>query len=355
MKSRKEVKMKDNDKSQNYGFFNKIGRIINSGQSKTIALTGDIFDLFFSPKEKKYSPLLPFLFSEWDTPWINNRFIKVVYGLNEPIRFLNENDSKDVREAWLKMVLKSDDLFTAEARARDTFKTKTLEIEQRWTNFMKESQYNSRVALEFLRQLCLISRSKINGSPVLEKNLLIIVEGAEMLLPNAEIARLSELDRAKIAVCRDWFCDPEFTDGKDLAIFIAESKSNLNDQVSRLPQLLEVEVPSPDKIQRMAYASWFMKNHAGGENLKLWKDVEELASLNSPDVNGDGTVDSLDEAIVLGAFGECVDIADCNGDLNGDGVVDEKDVKVIEAFWGMDSFVLKNPDLLKKVKLKQFL
>lgn len=45
------------------------------------------------------------------------------------------------------------------------------------------------------------------------------------------------------------------------------------------------------------------------------------------DVNGDGVVDELDEAIIQAAFGPCADCDDCPADINGDCVVDELDLR----------------------------
>ena len=80
-----------------YSFLSKLGRTLNAGQSKVVALTGNILDLFFSNQENDYVPLTNFLLSSWDTPEMNKWFIKVVFELNKPVKFLKaeEIDIKD--------------------------------------------------------------------------------------------------------------------------------------------------------------------------------------------------------------------------------------------------------------------
>jgi hypothetical protein len=53
----------------------------------------------------------------------------------------------------------------------------------------------------------------------------------------------------------------------------------------------------------------------------------------SPDLNGDGTVDAADLALVLGAWGSCAEGCECPGDLNVDGAVDASDLAVLLGAW----------------------
>ena len=80
-------------------FLKQAGRVLNSGQARTLLLTGNINDLFGpAGAEQNYVPLLPLLTAEWDLP----NYILIVYELNGPIRFVREEDSGKVRDAWLK-------------------------------------------------------------------------------------------------------------------------------------------------------------------------------------------------------------------------------------------------------------
>ena len=47
-----------------------------------------------------------------------------------------------------------------------------------------------------------------------------------------------------MSVCHDWFSDPGFINGGDSVVLIAESRSQINQRVARLPHLLDVPVPA---------------------------------------------------------------------------------------------------------------
>ena len=51
------------------------------------------------------------------------------------------------------------------------------------------------------------------------------------------------------------------------------------------------------------------------------------------DLTGDDLVNVSDLLIMLGAWGECVDMNDCPADLNGDDVVDVSDLLTLLANW----------------------
>src|SRR5262245_24919390 len=80
-------------------FLKQAGRVLNSGQARTLLLTGNVYDLFGPVgAEQDYVPLLNLLTTEWDLP----NYILIVYELNGPIRFVREADAEKVRDAWLK-------------------------------------------------------------------------------------------------------------------------------------------------------------------------------------------------------------------------------------------------------------
>ncbi|MBN2589410.1 MAG: ATP-binding protein [Sedimentisphaerales bacterium] len=267
-----------------YGFLAKLGRTLNAGQSKVVALTGNILDLFFSSQENDYVPLTNFLISSWDTPDMNKWFIKVVYELNKPVHFLNDQDKEDVEEAWVRVHTHPNAEQAVEKVIRPfSFEKADKEAKESFENALKLTAENSFFALEFLRQLCLVSRVKVNGKQILNRDLIILVEGADLLIPQGEVSRISESDRRKVAICRDWFCDPEFMNGSDSVVFIAESRSRLNEEVSHLPQLLEVEIPSPNESQRESFISWFTKKQSENRKPKFWKggSAEKFAGLTA--------------------------------------------------------------------------
>jgi hypothetical protein len=273
--------MTDKPAAPGYAFWGNMGRIINSGQSRSIVLSGDITDLFYLPDEDRYVPILDFLVCGWGGEEVRKHFIRVVYELNGPIRFLDDADKAHVSDAWMRLTTGS----TAGERAIHKLVRPPTAEEPEGPDFdrmLAQAAGSPTAALELLRQLCLASRSPAAIRPAQAvKNLLIIIEGADMLIPQGEIAHLSEADRKRVAICRDWFSDPGFTGGADSAILLAESRSGINGEVARLPQLLEVQVPSPDRAQRAHFISWFIDNQPDQRKPKLWSTPDELADLTA--------------------------------------------------------------------------
>ncbi len=82
---------------------------------------------------------------------------------------------------------------------------------------------------------------------------------------------------------------------------------------------------------------------AGGDEIE-----EDLPPQNEPaeeepqcpgDLDGNGTIDSTDLAILLGRYGGC---KGCDADLSGDGYVDQKDIDMLLASWG--NCAVETPD-----------
>jgi SpoVK/Ycf46/Vps4 family AAA+-type ATPase len=268
-------------KAPTHEFLRQAGRILNSGQARTIVLTGNIYDLFCRAQDQReeYVPLVSFLTSAWDLPGL----MVITYELNGPIRFLREADAQKVRDAWLlwRSGCDSNEL----AIKRMLAKGKELEeldaIVETYDDSLRKALNNPTLALELLRQMCLCSRAEQGGRRLLQENLLVLIEGADLLIPDAPIVHLSDIDRQRVSICHDWFSDPGFLNGGDSVVMIAESRSLLHHRIAGLPQLLEVQIPAPDAAARRHFISWFSENQPTPGKLKLWSTPDELADLTA--------------------------------------------------------------------------
>ena len=264
-----------------YEFIKEAGKLINSGQSRSIALTGNISDLFFSKTEHggDYLPLVDNLINQWS---ISSSLI-VIYELNGPIRFLNQTDARKMKDAWGKLHKDSNQQAIDLALARTRKRIAELKQTKKYSfdDCLKKAQGNPTYALELLRQMCLCSRLVNDGVPFLWEDLIIIIEGADFLIPSGEIGKMGDIDRQRVAICRDWFSDPGFVNGSDSVILLAESMSLLNSKVTRLPQVLEVEASSPDESQRTHLIRWFNKQLPSENKLILWDTQEALAKMTA--------------------------------------------------------------------------
>jgi AAA+ superfamily predicted ATPase len=254
--------------SEQHSFYSQLAAIYNSEQSRSLILCGNVYDLFRHGDD--YIPLIPFLCDKSKTDGL----IRVVYELNGPIRILDDRDK--LKNAWIswKAGLDLDTLLLKGLRDRGQSELDRLGSE--FDRNLIEAIGNPSLALEFMRQLTICSRSSR-----LPAELMIFIEAADMLLPagNNDIASLNDKQLRRISICQDWFGDPAFMNGGDSVCLIAESRSLVHPRVSRLPQVLTVEIPSPSLASRLAYIEYFMKT--AERKPTLWSTNEDLAALTA--------------------------------------------------------------------------
>ena len=262
--------------------------IINSGTSRSLVLSGNIHDLFFARDgdDTDYIPLVPFLTRSWDIPG----FILIVYELNGPIRFSKAAEREKVKRAfnlWRGSTEANLDINASagvprpiQAAVEHTASTEADEpADTSFTQYMNEAIGSPTLALELLRQFCLLSRTtNAQGEKLLSEKLIILIEATDMLLPEGEIRSLSLPDRHRVSIVQDWISDSSFMDGNDTVIFIAESASLVNSRITRLPQVITVEIPAPGMEARQHFISWFNNTPKLMEKpLNLWGTQAQLA------------------------------------------------------------------------------
>ena len=266
--------------------------LINSGTSRSLVLSGNIHDLFFvrDGDNTDYIPLVSFLTQSWDI----SGFILIVYELNGPIRFSNEAEREKVKRAfnlWRGSTEANVDINASVGTPRPTpavvQRTPSTEVDEpadtSFTQYMNDAIGSPTLALELLRQFCLLSRTTdAQGEKLLSEKLIILIEATDMLLPEGEIRSLSLQDRHRVSIVQDWISDSSFMDGNDTVIFIAESASLVNSRITRLPQVITVEIPAPGMEERQHFISWFNNTPKLVEKpLNLWGTQAQLAMLTA--------------------------------------------------------------------------
>ena len=267
--------------------------LINSGTSRSLVLSGNIHDLFFIREENNtdYIPLVPFLNRSWDIPG----FILIVYELNGPIRFAQESEREKVKEAfnlWRGTPEADLDINATAGTSRSSrlggaslgsLDAATKPSDASFTQYMNDAIGSPTLALEVLRQFCLLSRStNAQGEKLLPEKLIILIEATDMLLPEGEIRSLSLPDRHRVSIVQDWISDSNFMNGNDTVVFIAESPSLVNSRIIRLPQVVTVEIPAPGMAERQHFISWFNNTPKLIEKpLNLWGSQAQLAMLTA--------------------------------------------------------------------------
>ena len=264
--------------------------LINSGTSRSLVLSGNIHDLFFLKEEERtdYIPIVPFLTHSWDIPG----FILIVYELNGPIRFAQDTEREKVERVfnrWRGLTETGTDIdappspSSGRATAGGSLDTAIEPSNASFSQYMTDAIGSPTLALELLRQFCLLSRStNSDGEKFLSEKLIILIEAADMLLPEGEIRSLSVQDRHRVSIVQDWISDSNFMNGNDTVIFITESPSLLNSRIIRLPQVVNVEIPAPGMSERQHFISWFNNTPQLIEKpLNLWGTQAQLAMLTA--------------------------------------------------------------------------
>ena len=88
-------------KHPDYEFIKTAAQIINAGQTRSLVLSGNITDLFYSeePDGGEYVPLVDVLINRWSV----SSNVLVICELNGPIRFLSPSDTQKMKDAWNKL------------------------------------------------------------------------------------------------------------------------------------------------------------------------------------------------------------------------------------------------------------
>ncbi len=352
-------------KNPHYTFRTEAGLLINSGTSRSIVLSGNIHDLFFieDGEQGDYIPLVKFLTRSWDIPG----FLLIVYELNGPLRFLRASDREKMRDVfnlWRQAAsperkrgagyeqsrpLREDAFGAAPARLKTALTGGTYPpSEDAFESYLDDAIGSPTLALELLRQFCLISRTTNHlGEKLLTEKLLIIIEATDMLLPEGEIRGLSQADRHRVSIVQDWISDSEFMKATDTVVFVTESKSLVNSRIMRLPQVVGVEIPSPELDARRHFISWFNRTQKpAGQTLNLWGTQAQLAILTAG-----LSLQALRQLLVAACY--------AGGKLRPEAVI-EKVSEFIQAQLGEDVVEFKKPahtlkDIVGNRKLVEFL
>ena len=80
-----------------------------------------------------------------------------------------------------------------------------------------------------------------------------IILHAETLIPEIEIARMSDFDRQKLVFLRDWLCDEYFINSNDLLILVSQTTSEINKSIVNLPSMDGIVIDYPDYLERKEF------------------------------------------------------------------------------------------------------
>lgn len=269
-------------------FRKAAGHILESGQSNTLVVSGNVHDLFYLPPEYageangSFVQLTAYLRNRWGRKNMaekNAGVMLLIYGLNGSIRFMDKEDETRMRDAWVKYQSGANQ-FDFESLIHQDKDAKETKSKDEFRDYLDRAVGRPSVALQVLRQFCRVSRESKKSDPLGHTRLIILLEWADMILPEGVIAQMQEPDRHRIGICQDWFSDPEFVRGRDAVMLITESASLLNHRLTRLPQVAKVDIPAPNTDLRQHFIDWF-DEVSGEDPLLLWDTKESLAAFSA--------------------------------------------------------------------------
>lgn len=247
-------------------WYREFSATINSGQSNSIVLHGEVSDLQKCIKTEKFKQIIPVLTDSAN----NTSFIPIVLELNGPIRI-----SKEHYEILLGFYKNWDNSY----QVNNPFSLNSFDeypgifSEKEFKEKFLKAIGNPTYALEFLRQLCVMMRYIRDNCKFIRYKLAIVIESSDFILPNAEnISNMKDNHHRRISIVKDWLSDCDFIDAKDSVTFITESLSNFNQNVSSMPNIKAIEVPLPSYDLRKEFL-----NHLNVDS----KHIDYLASNTS--------------------------------------------------------------------------
>ena len=86
-----------------------------------------------------------------------------------------------------------------------------------------------------------------------KKRIVLIIDYAETLIPNTDIARLSEEDRYNLVTLNRWSHDPIFTQGDVSVILLTENLVDISQRLVRSPSTVKTNIPIPDEKVRLSF------------------------------------------------------------------------------------------------------
>lgn len=233
-------------------FLTKLTNVINTGQSRSVILSGDIHDLFFDGTN--YVPLIDLLISRYKVKSTDCQkgITQIVFRNNNPITVIGTENMIELDAIWKKY---------------------HGEDEKTLSERFVESNQNSVYAFELLRQITECTRLSEKD---MKNNVLIIIESADLHIPDCEISRLSAQDRRKLAILQDWFGNPDFLKSHDSVILLSEFRCDIHRRIVKMPQVLSIEVALPTTDQRRDFIKW-----SKAEGLQEDKTINTLAEQTS--------------------------------------------------------------------------
>ncbi|MBN2382665.1 ATP-binding protein [bacterium] len=246
-------------------FLETIRAYYRSRQGNQILLTGNIWDIYQHPDDAdRYINLIELL-----TGFLRDKMIVIIFDITKGIQFHQESEFEQFLDFYSRF---------GTARSTDQERRRWL-VQQ-----MRESMVYPLLGLSLLREFSKVVRTyrfHENNDFALFKNkpFCFIIRYAETVLPPIPLDKLSETDRQKVTLVRDWFSDRDFTESSDLCLLISDTNAEINQKIKDLPHLMSETVPYPDLEERKRYIRLLSRDYK--EDVRMKETQTALAQMTA--------------------------------------------------------------------------
>ncbi|OGN07530.1 MAG: hypothetical protein A3B86_04790 [Candidatus Yanofskybacteria bacterium RIFCSPHIGHO2_02_FULL_38_22b] len=212
-------------------------------RKNVVLLTGNVNDIFHNGKHDVFLSLEQELFAE-----LGEKFTVVRVDMSVGLTFFDSVFDAEFSSETEKELDK-----VCQSIQAPYFKNGGLRSR------FQENRHNPLVILVLLKQLSDIFRKvqqmKLGGI----KPLCIIVQHAGSLFPAGSLNQLSELDRQRLIFFLGWISDPAFQSSSELVIMLNRVKSEVNGEITALPNVAHIEISLPDDEERRRFIRLSLK------------------------------------------------------------------------------------------------
>ena len=92
--------------------------------------------------------------------------------------------------------------------------------------------------------------------------IVLIIDYAETIVPNCDIARMTDEDRYSLVTLNRWSQDPIFTKGDISVILLTENLSDISARLVRSPSTIKINIPIPDEAVRTSYLNFLDRQNS---------------------------------------------------------------------------------------------
>lgn len=245
---------------------------------KNVALlTGNVSDIFYNGNVGQFLSLEQEIFAE-----LKEKFVVIGMDMSAGVTFFDSVFDASFSSEAEKEIENLCQLMGA------SYSAKTGGFKK----LFQESRHNPLATLVVLKQLSELFREarqrKIKGI----KPLCIVIQRVGLLLPAGSSNNLSELDRQRLDFFLGWISNPAFQDSWEFTVLVNRVKSEVNAEITALPNVSHIEIPLPNEDERKRFVGKsktvqvvfeagedkFITDTAG-LTLQSIKDLLEIASI----------------------------------------------------------------------------